>query len=139
MTDFEDGNQFNLQFVDRDKDLIIYEIPVRAGEKIIYTYIHSSDGTPVEQVFKLDHDGVLHLKEEIYSWHGAGLETGVDKEIIVENGKVRVTGYDRAFPELPLRVAWTVTQTITVNEEDIILNDLAPGGSSLIIRTGKDR
>jgi len=137
LTDNENGLSYDLQVIDRAKDKVIYEIQVHVGDLISYSYIHSSDGTPVEQIFELDPDGILQLKEERYEWQGAGLETGTDKEITVINGQVRVTGYNRAFPELPLRVARTVSQELEVNNNIIRLNDLAPGGTSLIIRTTK--
>ncbi|MCW3489683.1 DUF1850 domain-containing protein [Dethiobacter alkaliphilus] len=109
-------------------------IPVEAGEEIEFSYIHSSDGTPVEQSFIVKDDGLLHLVEERYAWYGAGLEFGSGLEVDTTGDMVRITGYDRSFAELPFRVAWTVPQEFQIRDKKILLSDLAPGGTSLLVR-----
>jgi len=135
LTNNQSATEHILQFINNENNAVLHEIQVNAGEKIEYSYIHSSDGTPVKQIFTLTQDGTLKLLEERYSWQGAGLETGADKEITVEDGEVRVTGYDRKFSELTLRVARTVPQNIVTQRESLKLSDIAPGGTSITIKT----
>ncbi len=126
------GLYFEILYRESDEKLVC--IPVEAGDEILFAYVHSADKTPVEQLFMVGEDGILYLLEERYQWYGAGLETGSGLDFSFEDGVVRVTGYDRPFPTLPLRVAWTVPQEFFVGDQHILLSDLAPGGTSLVVR-----
>jgi len=112
---------------------VITQLEVALADQVALDYIHSSDGTPVKAIFVIEEKG-LRLVEEKYSWYGSGLESGAGYEFSYQEKEVTVSGYDRVFEELPVRVARTVAQNIHINEEIIALNQLAPGGSLLIIR-----
>ena len=104
------------------------------GEIITLNYIHSADRTPVEAVFEVDEKG-LKIIEESYSWYGAGLEAGSGRNFTFEDDRVTVSGYDDKYmEELPIRVARTVPQELLIGKDLIVLNDLAPGGTLLIIK-----
>ena len=79
-------------------------------------------------------DGLLHLVEERYEWYGAGLEFGSGLDVDVSGDMVRITGYDRSFAELPFRVAWTVPMEFQIRDRKILLLDIAPGGTALLVR-----
>ncbi len=115
-------------------DEAIYQLQVEPGEILILNYIHSSDRTPVTALFEIQEDGLL-LLEEKYSWYGAGLESGTNLEFTFEADEVSVSGYDRFFERLPLRVARTVPQEVVLKDQgiSISLNHLAPGGTLLVI------
>ncbi len=112
---------------------IVEQIMVEPGDMVELSYVHSADGTPVKAVFLIEEEG-LRLLEEKYSWYGAGLESGSGRDFMFENDEVTVSGYDKIFKELPVRVARTVPQEIHLEERTILLNNLAPGGSLLVIR-----
>lgn len=113
---------------------LLFKKEIVREEIITLKYIHSADKTPVEVVFEADPKG-LKLIEESYSWYGAGLEAGSGRSFTFENDRVTVSGYDEnPIEELPLRVARTVPQELMIGEELILLNDLAPGGTLLIIK-----
>lgn len=114
---------------------VILSTPVDIGDVVIYSYVHSADKTPVEQVFVIEADLALHLKAERYAWYGAGLETGsgLDLEVSFEDGMVSVTGYNRSFSALLMRVARTVPQEFVVNDRRFLLSDIARGGDPLVI------
>lgn len=141
--DWEGGD---LPFLDRTFQLVIYQLE---DKKVIYStvvnrrdlikfwYIHSSDQTPVEQVFSITSEGYLNLLEESYSWYGAGLEFGSGFEISFEGDRVIVRGYDRILEHLLLRIARTVPQVLTVGDKELILTDLLPGGTTVLIKLEK--
>ncbi len=112
----------------------LYEIETYPGEEVVLSYRHSSDGTPVVQIFEVKEDGYLHLFEEQYSWYGAGLEHGSGYDFSFEGDTVRVRGYDRMFSELFIRVARTVPQELEVSGKVVQLSDLAPGGARLLVQ-----
>ncbi len=126
------GSYFEIAL--RDGEEVLWRIPVTPGEEILFAYIHSADKTPVEQLFVAGEDGLLHLKEERYQWYGSGLEFGSGLDFSFEDGVVRVSGYDRSFATLPLRAAWTVPQEFFIRDARVLLSDLVPGGTPLVIR-----
>lgn len=117
-----------------NRETHLHSMPVMWGDEVILRYIHSADGTPVEQYFLIGEDGALDLVEERYKWYGAGLEFGSDYTVTYADGWVRVSGYDRSFRELPIRVAATVPQELRVNEQAIFLSDLAPAAARLLVK-----
>ena len=124
----------NIYQVDGPSQSLLSASPVVKGEEVILRYIHSSDGTPVEQVFQISVEKTLDLLEERYRWYGAGLEFSSDYTITAKDGWVRVSGYDRNFTALPIRVAATVPQTLTVGDTTILLSDLAPPATRLLVK-----
>ena len=112
---------------------VLYQQQVDLNDKLTLNYIHSADKTPISAVFEISEDG-LYLIEDRYSWYGAGLEAGSGHSFEFKDQEVTVSGYERLFEEMPIRVARTVPQEIIVNKDVVILNELAPGGTLLIIR-----
>lgn len=123
----------NIYHVAEDQQLLVKSVKVKPGDEVILSYIHSSDKTPVKQVFTVSGDELLKLQEERYRWYGAGLEFGSRYEVNTEDGWVRITGYDRSFETLPVRVAETVSQELVVNDKVIVLTELAPPLARLTI------
>lgn len=113
---------------------LLFSVPVSSEEIVTLRYRHSSDGTPVVQIFQVGENATLDLLEEQYSWFGAGLEHGSGHRFTYEGDTVRVSGYDRKFSELFIRVARTVPQELEVGGEIFQLADLAPGGSRLLLK-----
>ncbi len=124
---------YYLSFYEGRSEEILYRQQVEIEDKLILNYIHSADATPISAVFEIRSDG-LHLLEEKYSWFGAGLEAGSGYQFAFDNKDVTVSGYDRVFEELALRIARTVSQEMVLGDQVIVLNQLAPGGTLLIIR-----
>ena len=122
------------------KDVSLHHFVVTPGDEVTLSYRHSSDGTPVVQIFQVGDDGYLYLLEEQYSWHGAGLEHGSGYDFSFEGDTVRITGYkdERRLERLFLRVARTVPQELEVNGEVVQLSDLAPGGTRLFLQVEED-
>lgn len=124
---------YYLSFYEGHSEEILFQQQVEMGETLVLNYIHSADATPISVIFEIRADG-MHLIEEKYSWYGAGLEAGSGHQFVFEGKDVTVSGYDRVFEELPLRVARSVPQEMVLGGKIIILNQLAPGGTLLIIR-----
>lgn len=124
---------FKLSLVYFHNQQEIYSQLLHGDEEIRLWYIHSSDHTPVEQVFAISKEGHLTLLEERYSWYGAGLEfgSGLDFEFMGE--QVIVSGYDRTLESLLLRVARTVPQKLFIDTKELILTDMIEGGARILI------
>lgn len=114
---------------------VLVSTPVGIGDTVVYSYIHSADKTPVEQVFLIGEDLSLHLVAERYAWYGSGLEdgSGPGLTLSLDGDMVEITGYDRSFPQLLIRTARTVPQEFVVNGHRFLLSDLAQGGDPLVV------
>ena len=54
---------------------VLLESPVKRGDLFTIEYRHSSDHTPVRDLFTIGDEGEIVLIEESYRWYGAGLES----------------------------------------------------------------
>lgn len=124
----------NIYLDETHKETLLHAQKVEIDQIIILAYTHSSDGTPVQQIFRVSDSKTLDLLEERYRWYGAGLEFGSGYDISYKDGWVFVTGYDRSFKSLPIRVASTISQILIIDSAEIRLSDLAPAGSRLLVK-----
>lgn len=131
-------SSFTLQLIEIEEEEIIYSHKLYGDEEIRFWYIHSSDHTPVEQRYTISNEGHLVLEEERYSWYGAGLEFGSGLDFEFQGDQVIVSGYNRSFASLFLRVARTVPQKLIIDENEILLSDLATRGSRILLQIKKD-
>lgn len=125
---------FFLNIYDVEREGLLYSYPVEPGQEVLLSYRHSSDGTPVGQLFRIREDGLLQLMEERYAWYGAGLEFGSGYDFSFAVDQVHVKGYNRTFDSLYLRVARTVPQVLEFSGRKVFLSDLAPGGTRLLLK-----
>lgn len=125
-----------LQILRHPEGGILREIPVRPGDVFQLKYTHSSDGTPVLDLFRVQEDGGFVLLEEQYEWYGAGLESHPRAVISFTGDRTRVT-VNRRLQELLLRVGRVSRQEILAGGDRIVLAELAPGGCLLRIRIAR--
>jgi hypothetical protein len=114
---------------------ILFHCSLSAGDRFFIDYIHSSDKTPVQDIFEISGEGTLVLIEERFSWYGAGLEhlTWEKASVVYEKDCTRVLLH-REFPSLRLRVGRVAQHRLTVRGTAIFLRDIARGGELLEIR-----
>lgn len=113
---------------------VLWESPVKRGDQFMITYRHSSDHTPVRDLFTIGDKGEIILIEESYRWHGAGLEShpGVGKTDFSE-GWTRVRMH-RVMPRFLLRVGEVAGHVLTIRGRILPLLSLAGGRKSVWIR-----
>ncbi len=113
---------------------VLFEFPVRQGDRFFLDYVHSSDKTPIHDIFEIGREGEMILVEESFSWYGAGLEF-MDRDgasVTFHDGKIRVHLH-RRFASLLLRVGWVANQTLRFPGRIVPLNEIARGGELLKI------
>lgn len=113
---------------------VLMNVPVREGDRFFLDYLHSSDKTPVHDVFEISREGEMILIEENFSWHGAGLEfmNWEGAWITSEENKIRVR-LNRPFPFLLLRVGRIANHTLHFPDRVVPLKEIARGGELLKI------
>ena len=108
-------------------------------KKFTLSYIHSVQKTPVYEVFEITKDNKLILRETAYSSLGVGLPfIEGEGHFINEQGKFKLTGLDRDFTSIPIRVSPIPEHSIIIGEKTYpLLSLVAP--DDLVKITAADR
>ena len=130
-------NDLYLQVVGQAEGNVLLEFQVEAGSLFYIDYVHSSDHTPVHDIFRIDEGGIV-LIEESFDWYGSGLESlsNAGARVSLSGDKTRVFLH-RKFPRFLLRVGRVAGHVITYKDSRIPLLSIARGGDSVWIRLVK--
>ena len=130
-------SDLHLQVVGQPEGMILLEVQVEAGDLFYIDYVHSSDHTPVHDIFRMDEGGIV-LIEEHFDWYGSGLESlsYAGARISLSGDKTRVF-LNRKCPRFLLRVGRVAGHVITYKDSRIPLLSIANGGDSVWIRLVK--
>src|SRR5450756_747098 len=110
------------------EERLVKAMLVTPGERITYTYLHSVQKKPVEEVLEIASNGHLVVRETTYEMTGAGLPSDVldgDFTIDPTTGKWKIINMSRDIPEWHARVAFTAQQTLEVGGEKFRFDSLA--------------
>ncbi|MBW2632016.1 MAG: DUF1850 domain-containing protein [Deltaproteobacteria bacterium] len=126
-----------LQVVGQPEDRILLEFQVEAGDLFYIDYVHSSEHTPIHDIFRMDEGGIV-LIEEDFDWYGSGLESlsNAGARVSLSGNKTRVFLH-RKCPRFLLRVGRVAGHVITYKDNRIPLLSIARGGDSVWIRLVK--
>lgn len=111
-------------------------MPVTLGQRITYTYVHSIQKRPVDEILEVASIGHLVVRETDYDMLGVGLPSDVldgDYVFDKENKKFKIINMNRDLPVMRVRVATTISQTMTVGVEKFKLDSLAAPMSLLVV------
>lgn len=133
----EAGENFILRVTGFDGEKIA-DYPLRAGDTFFIRYIHSSDGTPVRDTFRVGEEGQMILVEEAYLWYGAGLEfQSHDGVQWSTDGRWSVIRLDRRLPELRIRIGRVARQFLVLPDRTIPFHTWGRPGEGLIFMVAR--
>ncbi len=115
---------------------LVKAVPVEAGERITYTFVHSVHRTPVTETLEVGADGHLRLREVEFDTTGAGVlpeELGGTFLVDEQEGKFRVVDLSLDVSPWRMRVAVAQQQSLVIRGETISINSLAPPQTRLAI------
>ncbi|WP_278312890.1 DUF1850 domain-containing protein [Lolliginicoccus levis] len=124
-------------------DEVVYSTPISPGEPITLDHIHSVHKRPVHEVFSVNEQGRMTMREMVFDRIGANLpggpETigGITTTYLVEDGQFRVLHHDRPLGIVPMIVGHpAVDHTITMpSGTSVRLLDLVRAGARVDLRT----
>jgi hypothetical protein len=128
-----ESDRMVLEVVRRADDRVLWTHPVQTGDSLTIDYRHSSDHTPVHDVFQITAEGTFVLVEERFDWYGSGLEFHPSADISFAGNATRVRLH-RPFPQIPLRVGEVAGHVLTIQEARLPLLNVAKGRESVCIR-----
>lgn len=126
------------QIVRTDGEQVLWESAARPGDHFTIEYHHSSDHTPVRDLFRIGENGEIVLIEESYRWFGAGLESHPDVGQIDFSGDWTRVRLNRPVPRFLLRVGKIANPILTFQGRDVPLLSISKGGDSVWIRATKN-
>lgn len=118
------------------EEKLVRSIPVSPGERITYSYVHSVQQTPVDEIIEVSANGHLIVRETVYDMFGAGLPSdsqGSSFSVDANNHKFVISGMSRDMESWPVRVTFTPGQTLEIRGEKIPFSSLAPPTTRLVI------
>ncbi|WP_149359910.1 DUF1850 domain-containing protein [Lolliginicoccus suaedae] len=135
--------QLRFEVYSHETDEVVYSAPLSPGEPITLDHIHSVHKRPVHEVFSVNEEGELTMREMVFDRIGANLpggpETigGTTTTFLVEDGRFRVLHHDRPLGIVPMIVGNpSVDHTITVPDGTVVrLLDLVRAGARVDLRT----
>nr|WP_225443167.1 DUF1850 domain-containing protein [Lolliginicoccus lacisalsi] len=135
--------QLRFEVFSHDTGEVVYSAPITPGEPITLDHIHSVHKRPVHEVFSVNEEGALTMREMVFDRIGANLpggpETinGVTTTFLVEDGQFRVLHHDRPLGIVPMIVGNpSVGHRITVPGGTAVrLLDLVRSGARVDLRT----
>jgi hypothetical protein len=108
---------------------LLKEIPVTSGERITYTYVHSIQKRPVDEIMEVGSNDHLVLRETAYDMYGVGLPSDVldgTPYTDPKDGRFHILNMSRDIPVWLVRVGFVSEQTLEVRGETFRLDSLAP-------------
>jgi len=114
---------------------VLYRAHVASGDRLVLSYVHSSEHVPVRGTFVAAADGALIVKETAFAGFGPGLpEPRPGDAWRIEDGMIVVPAAGERFSELRVRVApFTRHRLCTPSGEVVDLSALTDGGASVSI------
>lgn len=116
---------------------VLWESPVQPGDFFTIDYRHSSDHTPVQDLFRIEEGGGIVLIEERYRWYGAGLESHPAVGSTDYSGDWTRVHLYRPLPRFLLRVGEVAKHVLTIHGQAVPLLSIARGRDSVWIRVKK--
>jgi hypothetical protein len=113
---------------------VLWEAPVKRGDRFTIEYRHSSDHTPVRDLFTVGDGGEIVLLEESYRWYGAGLESHPEMGETDFSGDWTRVRMQRVLPRFLLRVGEVAGHVLTIHGQKVPLLSIAKGRESVWIR-----
>jgi hypothetical protein len=117
-----------------DGGRVVHREPVRPGDRLTLSWVHSSENVPVHGRFAIEADGSLRVEETAYGGFGPGLPAPQPGDAWEYRDGMIVTAGGASLPELRLRVSPIARQRLTLpSGREVDLPGLVPGGAAIRI------
>lgn len=114
-----------LYIKDNDTGKIYSKYKVEEGDEFSVGFIHSVNKSPLIDVYRI-HDGKIYVDRTIYYSFGAGVQTELenDEKLVIDDGAMIVSGFNREIPNLSYFVGTVSDHTLCIDNKSVSLRDL---------------
>jgi len=128
-----------LQVKDPGSGKVLVQWKVLPGQVFTYSFTHSYELQPVWERYIITPEGSIVLSElRFKALAYDDKEITYPKGFRIENGTGVISdidlNYRKPLESVPIRVAYTVPQKLSIGREEIFLTSLAPAGTLLEVR-----
>ncbi len=109
---------------------IQYAHSVYSIDEFEINYVHSYEGTEIEQEYEIN-DGRIIQREERFRYHASGIDPTANT---TRDGDWFVIEPDREFESFSFRVSYSTRQVVILNGEEIATDEFADSGQRVEIK-----
>lgn len=111
------GTRF--QLYDRDREEVVFSVPIRAGDKLRLEIEHSFEHIPWYEFYTVTDDLQFNLDAIAVAGYGAGIPAEMDVPTRVEDGLVWMEDINSLFPCFSWITSATYMKGLTLNGEEV--------------------
>ena len=111
------GKRF--QLYDRERDQIVFSIPVRSGDKLQLEIEHSAEHIPWFEFYTVTEDDQFNLDAIAVAGYGAGIPAEMDVPTHIEDGLVWMEDINSVFPQFSWITSATYMKGLSLNGEEV--------------------
>lgn len=109
-----------LRLYDRERELIVLEVPIEPGDKLSLEIEHSFEHIPWFEYYTVTDDLQFNLDSIAVAGYGAGIPAEMDVPTRVEDGMVIMEEINSLFPYFSWITSATYMKGMQLNGEEII-------------------
>jgi len=111
------GRVFRLY--DRERETVVFSVPVRAGDQLRLEIEHSFEHIPWYEFYTVREDGQFNLDAIAVAGYGAGIPAEMDVPTRVEDGLVWMEDINSVFPYFSWITSATYMKGLSLNGEEV--------------------
>lgn len=111
------GQRF--QLYDRDRETVVFSVPVRAGDKLRLEIEHSFEHIPWYEFYTITDDGQFNLDAIAVAGYGAGIPAEMDVPTRIEDGLVWMEDINSLFPKFSWITSAKYMKGLCLNGEEV--------------------
>ena len=115
-----------LRIYDYKTGAIYLEVPVKAGDKLFFGWVHSLEKIPWNEYYHISKDNSLVLETISFPAFGAGIPENKGKSCRIENGLIYMEEIEQVFPEFSWINSHFATRDIRLNGKLISRGSMLP-------------
>ena len=115
-----------LRIYDYKTGRIYLEVPVKAGDKLFFGWVHSLEKIPWNEYYHISKDNSLVLETISFPAFGAGIPENKGKSCRIENGLIYMEEIEQVFPEFSWINSHFATRDIRLNGKLISRGSMLP-------------
>lgn len=107
------------QLYDRDRDTVVFSVPIRAGDKFRLEIEHSFEHIPWFEFYTVREDDQFNLDAIAVAGYGAGIPAEMDVPTRVADGLVWMEDINSVFPRFSWITSATYMKGLTLNGVEV--------------------
>ena len=111
------GKRF--QLYDRERDQIVFSIPIRSGDKLQLEIEHSAEHIPWFEFYTVTEYDQFNLDAIAVAGYGAGIPAEMDVPTRIEDGLVWMEDINSVFPQFSWITSATYMKGLSLNGEEV--------------------